>query len=50
MNAQPMEGYESLPKARSYRLLDFEWVVVVTLESFPLQFLLRVGVRSPTPT
>ena len=47
MNAQPMEGYESLPKARSYRLLDFEWAEIVTLDSFPPQFLLRVGGTKP---
>jgi hypothetical protein len=42
-----MEGYESLPTARSYRLLDFEWAEIVTLESFPPQFLLRVGGTKP---
>jgi hypothetical protein len=50
MNAQPMEGYESLPTARSYRLLDFEWAEIVTLESFPLSSSCGSGVRSPTPT
>jgi hypothetical protein len=51
MNAQAMEGYESLPKAGSYRLLDFEWAEVAALESFTAQFLLRVGgERSHKPT
>lgn len=43
MHAQPIEGYESLPRAGSYRLLNFEWAEVVTLESFSPQFILRVG-------
>ncbi len=47
MNAKLMEGYEALPKAGSYRLVDFEWAEVVTLESFPPQFLLRVGGTKP---
>jgi hypothetical protein len=47
MNAKLMEGYEVLPKAGSYRLVDFEWAEVVTLESFPPQFLLRVGGTKP---
>jgi hypothetical protein len=47
MHAQPIEGYESLPRARSYRLLNFEWAEVVTLESFPPQFPLRVGGTKP---
>jgi hypothetical protein len=47
MNAQAMEGYESLPKAGSYRLLDFEWAEVAALESFPPRFLLRVGGTKP---
>ena len=47
MNAQPIEDYESLPKSGSYRLLDFEWAEVVTLESFPPQYLLRVGGTKP---
>lgn len=42
-----MEGYETLPKAKSYRLIDFEWTEVVTLRSFPPQFLLRVGGTKP---
>jgi hypothetical protein len=47
MHAQAIEGYESLPRAGSYRLLNFEWAEVVTLESFPPQFLLRVGGTKP---
>jgi hypothetical protein len=47
MNANLMQGYESLPKAGSYRLLDFEWAEVAALESFPPQFLLRVGGTKP---
>jgi hypothetical protein len=42
-----MEGYESLPKAESYRLVDFEWAEVLTLRSFPPQYLLRVGGTKP---
>jgi hypothetical protein len=40
-------GYEALPKAGSYRLVNFEWTEVVTLRSFPPQFLLRVGGTKP---
>lgn len=29
MNAQPKEGYESLPRAGSYRLLNFEWAALL---------------------
>ncbi len=47
MSAELMEGYEVLPKAGSYRLVDFEWAEIVTLESFPPQFLLRVGGTKP---
>src|SRR5919112_6700832 len=47
MNARSMEDYEVLPKAGSYRLVDFEWAEIVTLESFPPQFLLRVGGTKP---
>jgi hypothetical protein len=47
MSEELMEGYEALPKAGSYRLVDFEWTEVVTLRSFPPQFLLRVGGTKP---
>jgi hypothetical protein len=47
MNEGVMEDYEALPKVGSYRLIDFEWTEVVTLESFPPQFLLRVGGMKP---
>jgi hypothetical protein len=47
MNVNLMQGYESRPKAGSYRLLDFEWAEVAALESFPPQFLLRVGGTKP---
>jgi hypothetical protein len=50
MNARTMEGYEVLPKAGSYRLVDFEWAEIVTLESFPLSSSCGSGARSPTPT
>jgi hypothetical protein len=46
MNAQQMEGYEVLPKAGSYRLVDFERVEVLTLRSFP-QFPLWVRGTKP---
>jgi hypothetical protein len=47
MSEELMEGYDALPKAGSYRLIDFEWTEVVTLRSFPPQFLLRVGGTKP---
>ncbi len=47
MNEEVMEGYEALPKVGSYRLIEFEWTEVVTLRSFPPQFLLRVGGTKP---
>jgi hypothetical protein len=47
MSEELMEDYEALPKAGSYRLVDFEWTEVVTLRSFPPQFLLRVGGTKP---
>ena len=37
MSEELMAGYETLPKAGSYRLVDFEWTEVVTLRSFPLR-------------
>ena len=47
MTEDLMAAYEILPKAGSYRLVDFEWTEVVTLRSFPPQFLLRVGGTKP---
>jgi hypothetical protein len=42
MNEQQVRDYESLPKARSCRLIDFEEAEVRTLESFPPQYVLVV--------
>src|SRR4028119_205625 len=47
MNVNLMQGYEPLPKAGSYRLLDFQWAEVAALESFPPQVLLRGGGTKP---
>jgi hypothetical protein len=44
---EELTGYEALPKAGSYRLVDFEWTEVVTLRTFPPQILLRVGGTKP---
>ncbi len=35
MNREQMREYEDLPKADSHRLIDFELVEIVTLESDP---------------
>src|SRR5215210_3256881 len=47
MNEEQMRVYNELPKAESPRLIDFERAEVVTLESFPPQFLLRVAGTKP---
>src|SRR5215207_8456079 len=47
MNEERVSEYENLPKARSYRLIDFERAEVRTLESFPPQYLLVVSGIKP---
>jgi hypothetical protein len=46
-DAEQMERFTSAPPASSFRLLDFESADVVTLESFPPQFVLRVSGTKP---
>ncbi len=47
MNEEQIEGYGKLPKASSSRLIDFERVEIVTLESFPPQYVLVVRGTKP---
>jgi hypothetical protein len=47
MNEGAIEAFENLPKAGSYRLIDFEQAEVVTLESFPPQYVLVVRGMKP---
>ena len=42
-----MEEYEALPRAESHRLIDFERAEIVTLESFPPQYVLVVRGSKP---
>jgi len=42
-----MKEYRTLPSAESYRLIDFERAEIVTLESFPPQFVLTVSGTKP---
>ena len=42
-----MERFTSAPPATGFRLLDFDYADVVTLESFPPQFVLRVSGTKP---
>jgi hypothetical protein len=46
-DAEQMELFTSAPPATGFRLLDFEYADVVTLESFPPQFVLRVNGTKP---
>ena len=46
-DAQQMETFTSAPPATGFRLLDFEYADIVTLESFPPQFVLRVSGTKP---
>ena len=46
-DAEQMERFTSAPPATSFRLIDFEYADVVTLESFPPQFVLRVSGTKP---
>jgi len=47
MGDSDLEGYYALPPAVCFRRIDFEDADVVTLESFPPQFVLRVGGIKP---
>jgi hypothetical protein len=47
MNEGWIEEYEALPKAGSHRLIDFEQAEVVTLKSFPPQYMLVVRGTKP---
>ena len=46
-DTQQMEAFTSAPPATGFRLLDFEYADIVTLESFPPQFVLRVSGTKP---
>ena len=49
MNQERMEEYELLSKAESYRLIDFDRAEIMTLETFPPQFVLIVsGEKAPS--
>jgi hypothetical protein len=46
MHAQPIEGYESLPRAGSYRLLDFECAALLRaqgISSAPKNYIVERG-------
>lgn len=47
MNEEQLRVHEELPKADSQRLIDFERARVLTLESFPPQFVLQVTGTKP---
>lgn len=47
MSEQQLRVHQDLPKAESRRLLDFERAQILTLESFPPQFVLRVTGTKP---
>jgi hypothetical protein len=47
MNEQRIMDFEALPSADSHRLIDLERAEVVTLESFPPQFVLTVSRTKP---
>jgi hypothetical protein len=44
---EQMQRFLAAPPASSFRLIDFEYADVVTLESFPPQFVLRVSGTKP---
>jgi hypothetical protein len=44
---QQMQQFASAPPASAFRLIDFEYADIVTLESFPPQFVLRVSGTKP---
>lgn len=47
MNEEQLRVHQDLPKADSQRLIDFERAQILTLESFPPQFVLRVTGTKP---
>ncbi|MGZ9112552.1 MAG: hypothetical protein ACXW3X_16135 [Rhodoplanes sp.] len=47
MDETQMQTFRDLPVPSSFRLLDFERARVITLESFPPQFILRVSGTKP---
>lgn len=47
MNEQQLRDHERLPQSEACRLIDFEEVDVVTLESFPPQEVLVVSGTKP---
>lgn len=44
---EQMQRFSAAPPASSFRLIDFDYADVVTLESFPPQFVLRVSGTKP---
>ena len=47
MDEEQVRAYNDLPRAESQRLIEFEEAGVVTLESFPPQFVLNVRGTKP---
>jgi hypothetical protein len=47
MDEGQMQTFRDLPVPSSFRLLDFEQARVITLRSFPPQFILRVSGTKP---
>jgi hypothetical protein len=47
MNAQQLQAFQALPPAESCRLIDFERAELLTLESFPPQYVLAVTGTKP---
>lgn len=47
MDEAQMRSYTGLPPATSFRVLDFDYASIITLRSFPPQFVLRVSGTKP---
>jgi hypothetical protein len=47
MDEAQLQTFRALPAATCFRLLDFEQAEIITLESFPPQFILRVSGTKP---
>ncbi len=47
MDEAQLASYRALPLATSFRLLDFDTAAIITLRSFPPQFVLRVSGTKP---
>jgi len=47
MEEAELQGFQALPTPTSFRLLDFEEAQILTLRSFPPQFVLRVSGTKP---